>query len=302
MLARTARMMLARTGAARTMAAVDTGAIGTEYCPYTETSKHYDTYRTPIGLDFVLDSLATLPLPAKPLGELALLDAGCGSGTYLHALKDHVKSIEGLEMNDGMIAEARAKLPAGTRLEQGTMTKMDGFADGAYDAIITTQVLHHLDTDTERFPNCALAFKQVARCLRPGGVYAISTGTPEQHVCGFWWAPLIPDAIGKVAKRFPPMPVLERLLGEAGMEVVKTYVPAETLVPAEQYLDLEGAFTAEYRASDSSWSMASEAELAAGLATLRATLDAGEGAAFLEEREAARTAGGQTTVVIARKK
>lgn len=275
------------------------GAIGTEYESYTETSQHYDKYRKPIGIDFVLESLQA---SGKPASEVALLDAGCGSGTYLHELKGSVKSIEGLELNDGMIAQARARLPAGTRLEQGSITSMPCFGDAAFDAVITTQVLHHLDTDTEGFPNVVLACKEVSRCLKPGGVWVISTGTPEQHVGGFWWAPLIPTAIATIAKRFPTAEAMRQMLDAAGMELVKTHVPTETLVPAERYLDLEGAFTAEYRASDSSWSLASADELASGLATLRATLDAGKGAAFLEEREAARKKTGQTTIVLARKK
>ena len=71
---------------------------------------------------------------------------------------------------------------------------------------------------------------------------------------------------------------------------------------AEQYLAIEGAFTAEYRSQDSSWSLASAEELESGLAKLRAIIDDGKKAAFIEEREAARKAGGQTTLVIARKK
>lgn len=304
------------------------GPLGTEYENYSETCQTYDSFRPPIGLAFVLESLAT----AKPAAEVDLLDVGCGSGTYLHAIKDSVKSIQGIDLNEGMLAKARAKLPEGTRLEQGSLTDMSCFGDAAFDVAITTQVrrpylpslaahpqllthsyspthqthttqvLHHLDQDTTNFPNVGKTCKEVSRILKPGGVWIISTGTPEQSLNGFWWAPIIPKALETISKRFPSLETLTRLLGEAGMEVVKTHVPTETLVPPELYLNLEGAFTAEYRASDSSWSLASDEELAAGLATLRAKLDAGEGDAFLAEREAARKAGGQTTLVVARKK
>jgi hypothetical protein len=47
--------------------------------------------------------------------------------------------------------------------------------------------------------------------------------------------------------------------------------------------------------------LASEEELAAGLSGLRARIEAGTAAGWLEEREATRAAVGQTTTVVATK-
>ena len=85
------------------------------------------------------------------------------------------------------------------------------------------------------------------------------------------------------------------------MELVADHVPSETLVPKHLYLDIEGAFRSEYRASDSTWSLATPEQLASGLAQLRMIIDSGKGAAWLQEREAAREACGQTTILVARK-
>ena len=159
-----------------------------------------DGYRKPNGLNIIFESLSTLP---KPLRGISLLDAGCGTGAYLSAIQDKVGSVTGLDANDGMLAQAKAKLLAGTRLEKGSHTDMQCFGDRAFDAVITTQVLHHLDSDVEDFPNVSMACKEVARVLEPGGLWIISTGTPEQHFCGFWWSPLIVDAISSCVKGFP---------------------------------------------------------------------------------------------------
>jgi len=75
-------------------------------------------------------------------------------------------------------------------LVQGTITALP-FPDGSFDAAVTTQVLHHLvtrepTTGAVNFSNVELAAAEVARCLKPGGCWVVSTQTPEQHVEGFW--------------------------------------------------------------------------------------------------------------------
>ena len=72
-----------------------------------------------------------------------------------------------------------------------------------------------------------------------------------------------------------------------------------------KYLDqgVKSAFSAEYRAGDSSWSMAENSgELQHGLASLQKMIDAGTADDFLQEREALRLSKGQTTFVTATKK
>ena len=67
----------------------------------------------------------------------------------------------------------------------------------------------------------------------------------------------------------------------------------------DKYLDIEGPFNPAFRNADSTWSLATEAELEKGLAMLRAKIDAGEADAWLAEREALRAKVGQTTTVVA---
>ena len=69
----------------------------------------------------------------------------------------------------------------------------------------------------------------------------------------------------------------------------------------DKYLDIEGPFNQAFRNADSTWSLATEPELEAGLKMLRAKIDAGEADAWLKEREALRAKIGQTTTVVATK-
>lgn len=65
--------------------------------------------------------------------------------------------------------------------------------------------------------------------------------------------------------------------------------------------DIEGPFKPAFRNADSTWALATEQELAAGLRMLREKIEAGEAEAWLAEREALRAEVGQTTTVIATK-
>ena len=87
-------------------------------------------------------------------------------------------------------------------------------------------------------------------------------------------------------------------MGFVGFE---TKVPVDEVLQGEQYLNPEGPLSAAWRAGDSSWSLATEEELAQALDTVTSKLKEGSMAAFLEEREQLRAKIGQTTFVVARK-
>jgi len=84
------------------------GSQGSSYENYSETAGTYDVYRRTIGVDLMLDALAA-SARARGLAasDLRLLDAGCGSGNYLAALRPHVRSACGLEFNEAMLRTAR---------------------------------------------------------------------------------------------------------------------------------------------------------------------------------------------------
>ena len=257
---------------------------GSSYENYSVTSKTYDAYRKPISLDVFRQAFdAVASRRAKSTSALDLLDAGCGSGNYLAAVEQDVGTIAGLEFNEGMIGKAVAKLPAAD-IRQGSITSMP-YADASFDVVITTQVLHHLERGGgQDFANVKLASQEVFRCLRPGGAWVVQTQTPEQHIDGFWWAPIVPDAALTLSKHFAPLPLFESICRDAGFGEFSSEIPPEPLVRIDKYLDIEGPFNQAFRNADSTWSLATEAELEKGLKMLRSKIDAGEADAWLAER------------------
>jgi len=274
-----------------------------EYCPYNETSKAYDETRAPVGLDIAFGNFA---LNDKPLHEQALLDVGCGTGTFLKVAQRKFGAVTGLEYNDGMLAQARQVVPD-VKLVQGSADQLP-FPDQSFDAVTINQVVHHFPSDNN-YAFLEKAVQEVARVLRPGGCVVVSTSAPDQQENGFWWISLFPKSREAVCKRFPPIPTFCQFFRAAGLSIDDNGVsrPARSLMAEQAYLNKFGrdvlamAKDAQYRAGDSSWAMAeAQGELPEGIAKLEA-MSPTEREAWLEEREALRKQCGQATFLCARK-
>jgi ubiquinone/menaquinone biosynthesis C-methylase UbiE len=277
-----------------------------EYCPYTETSKAYDGTRAPLGLNI---ALGTLALGSKPLNEQKVLDIGCGTGTFIEAILDKVESVSGLEYNDGMIGQARTRLagkPKVGKLIQGSADNLADFADGSFDACTFNQVIHHFPKD-DNYAFCLKSFQECFRVLKPGGYLVLNTSMPEQQRDAFWWLSLFPKASDAVCDRFPPMATLEAHMKKAGFEwnADSVSVPLHRSLMADAaYLKdgVKSGFKAEYRAGDSSWSMAENfGELDEGLKKLQKMIDDGTADEWLAGREKLRKSMGQATFISVRK-
>ena len=133
-----------------------------EFENYSRTSKSYDRTRQTPGLDIIIGALAQLP---QPLEELTILEAGPGTGNYLHKLKGLVKKCVGLELNEGMLRECRSRVNEGDQVElvQGSIKEMP-FQDNTFDCVYSCQVLHHLGGlgGISRF------IQEARRVLKPG--------------------------------------------------------------------------------------------------------------------------------------
>lgn len=273
-----------------------------EYCPYNETSKSYDTTRAPLGLNIVLGSLC---LSDTPLREQRLLDIGCGTGTFLQAVKGKFGGVAGLEYNDGMILQARSRLSENVRLVQGSADSLP-FEDGSFNACTIHQAIHHFPKD-DGYTFCKRSFQEAYRVLKPGGRLVINTSTPEQQRDAFWWLSLFPRASDTICSRFPPLNVLKSHLQAVGFELNADSITVplhRTLMAEEKYLEhgVHAAFMASYRAGDSSWSMAENfGELEEGLKTLQQMIDNGSAEAWLGKREALRLTMGQATFITVKK-
>ncbi|MFT5854399.1 MAG: ubiquinone/menaquinone biosynthesis C-methylase UbiE, partial [Verrucomicrobiales bacterium] len=276
-----------------------------EYEDYNSTSGNYDDTRVPIGLPIVLDFLASTPTPLK---EQSILDAGCGTGTFLAGLQGRVGKIHGRELSEGMqqVAKQRFADDPDVQIDQGSITELP-HADESFDAIVCNQVLHHLDhgegedASADDFPNVELFFREAFRVLRPNGIVVINTSSHPQHRDGFWWAALIPAAIERMLRRFPSIESLEEISKRAGFVDSEINVPLAEVLQGTQYLDPEGPLSAAWRAGDSTWSLVTDEELPQSLDRLKSMLNDGSIGAFMEEREQLRAKIGQTTFLAVRK-
>lgn len=274
-----------------------------QYENYSKTSKTYDNVRRPIALDVVREGFQrAAKAQGKKVSDLQVLDAGCGTGNYIHALAGDVQAMVGLDFNEGMLQQAQGKLGEGCDavLLQGSIMDMP-FLDNTFDAVVMNQVLHHIESP-ETIPtwqNVTQTLSEVRRVLKPGGAFIVSTQTPQQHVDGFWWTPIVPDASKTLASRFPELDWMKDKFTELGFETVQTHIPADPLIRADCYLDQHGPFDPTYRNGDSTWSLASESELETGLDWWQSLVNQGRAKEFLKEREDIRAQIGQTTSIVA---
>jgi SAM-dependent methyltransferase len=91
-----------------------------------------------------------------------VLEYGCGTGSYAFALADGGASVVGIDISNTAIEMARAKgyPPDNPRFQLGNAEALE-FADGSFDVVCGTSILHHLDIDR--------AMSELRRVLKPGG-------------------------------------------------------------------------------------------------------------------------------------
>jgi SAM-dependent methyltransferase len=125
-------------------------------------------------------------VPQEDIDGKELLDIGCGFGGFLwHALESGAASVTGVEPSEADLATASRHL-AGPRVSLLAANAQNlPFEDSAFDTVTMWEVLEHIPSGTE--PD---AFSGIARVLRPGGRFFLST--PNASVVArvtdpAWW-------------------------------------------------------------------------------------------------------------------
>ncbi len=271
------------------------------YEDYQTTSQNYDSTRVPVGMDVVLGCLGTL---GKPLSELALIDAGCGTGNYSRVLVEHVGHIEAVDLNAGMIEQAQGKLASEVeagriRFQQGSIDALP-LDDQCADAIVINQVIHHLeDEGVSGYPRHRKVFTEFARVIKPGGILIINTCSREQLRKGYWYYDLIPEAVEKLALKYMEMDALKALLSECGFECRERYAPLDAVLQGETYFKPEGLLDPACRAGDSTFALLNDQELQTMESDLRAMVASETLEDYFREKDASRPAVGQSMFVCA---
>lgn len=103
-----------------------------------------------------------------------IADIACGTGVLSNRIERELQpeEIYGVDMSDGMLAQARAKSDRVRWLR--SPAEQLPFDDGALDAVVTTSAFHFFDQPA--------ALREFHRVLAPGGLVAVATLSARQHL------------------------------------------------------------------------------------------------------------------------
>ncbi|OWT75507.1 MULTISPECIES: bifunctional 2-polyprenyl-6-hydroxyphenol methylase/3-demethylubiquinol 3-O-methyltransferase UbiG [unclassified Achromobacter] len=159
-----------------------------------------------------------------------VVDVGCGGGIYSQAWADlGAQSVTGIDFSEQMVAAAREKAGARSRLSFQTGTaQATGLAAGAADIVFERALIHHLKDYEE---SCAEAW----RLLAPGGTLLIQDRTPEDvgipgsptHIRGYFFD-CFPRLSAVEAGRRPTDAKVRAALHKAGFQSVESATLWET--------------------------------------------------------------------------
>ncbi|MGV9249550.1 methyltransferase domain-containing protein [Streptomyces sp. NPDC003710] len=100
-----------------------------------------------------------------------ILDAGCGSGPLSAALRNRGAVVTGIDASARMLALARRRLGEDADLHLVDLSDRLPFADGAFDDVVASLVLHYLE-------DWAPTLAEMRRVLKPGGRLIASVDHP----------------------------------------------------------------------------------------------------------------------------
>ena len=128
-------------------------------------------YRAP---ELIVQALeARLPPPDK---QLAVLDAGCGTGLCGPLIAPWATSLSGVDLSGGMLAKAQAK-HCYDHLEKAELTDFLARSDAAYDVVLSADTLCYFGS-LEAVSGAAIT------ALRPGGLLAFTVELLEDDAAG----------------------------------------------------------------------------------------------------------------------
>lgn len=138
-------------------------------------------------------------------GAGKIADIACGTGILSDRIEREIKPAEiyGVDMSDGMLAQARARSDRVTFL-RGPAEQLP-FDDGALEAVVTTSAFHFFDQPA--------ALREFHRVLAPGGLAAVSALTSWQS-----WLPTSVDNRWK-PQHNPTLGEMRKLFEGAGFTV-----------------------------------------------------------------------------------
>lgn len=260
-----------------------------EFEDYSSTYQDYDERRATPAWSIIEHELSELANRLdKPISELVVLDAGCGTGLYTDKVKNIVQKVIALDQNDGMLKRCREKFSGcgNVTIMKGSLLEKLPIPDESVDIVLINQVLHHLENaqTISSWSNTSNLMQELSRVLVPGGLLAINHCSSQQTLHGCWYFGLFPEYAEVQRKRYIDEQKLEHILLQSCFENVKSHKLHASYCKDE--FDLEGPLKKEFRQADSFWASIQEDDLENGLDKWRKKLNnKNETTQFIEERE-----------------
>ncbi len=136
-----------------------------------------------------------------------VLDAGCGTGGFLHRLAQARPDLNLAGIEWSPLAAPRAAAKSRAIIARGSVNALP-FRDQSFDAIVSADVLCHAAVVP------AIALGEFARVLRPGGMVVL-------NMPAYPWLASAHDRRVHNARRITP-PTLHKWLGNAGFDHIQT--------------------------------------------------------------------------------
>lgn len=160
-----ARLHLLSGGAPPELSAAYVRRLFDQYAPrFDKSLRDGLKYQAPDQLRRLIEESA----PARRFGRV--LDLGCGTGLMAEALADISKTIDGVDLSPGMIAEARRKNIYASLNVTDLRTALTS-ARG-YDLIVAADVLNYVR-------DLAPVISSAATALAPGGLFAFTVESDD---------------------------------------------------------------------------------------------------------------------------
>ena len=170
----------------------------------------YDLLTRVLGMNKAYDALVA---QAELADGLRVLEIGCGTGNVTTRVKRAAPGADVVGSDPDPLALARAQRKArgmtGIRFERAYAQELP-FADGEFDRVLSSMMLHHLDDDVK-----AAAAAEIYRVLRPGGtlhIVDIGGHTTGHHGLAARWMKDNSHAAGNLGDAIP------RLLRTVGFD------------------------------------------------------------------------------------
>jgi ubiquinone/menaquinone biosynthesis C-methylase UbiE len=141
---------------------------------YDSFAAGYDAENASSLLNEYYERPAMLALAGDVTGR-RILDAGCGSGPLSAALRAKGATIAAFDGSAEMVAIARRRLGDDVRVSVADLAAPLPFADGEFDDVVASLVLHYLE-------DWAGPLAELRRVLKPGGRLILSVNHPLVRV------------------------------------------------------------------------------------------------------------------------